>query len=386
MLKPLLYSACLFSALGLSALPSHGSSIVPINLNSSSHTNWIKLQETGNKSDRQIIFAQMEQVRPIFPRALLDPPIRTLPPNKPQPIKPNMWLVRLITVNESIHQPGYLDSQAEVDCQQPKMRVVQKVAVPYSAIQSPEIEMMEAYKKKLRTIQPDSPGYPTFTLQAPKGEPWQPIATSSPVFKFVCNQPSWFNAISRQNGPASLPIAINTAMLAREGFTFVGGLSVAPQDLFAYAWNQVWTDGERPAQWSQTPSVTTKPILKPPLPTYIVELGQAGVMTDRAIGAAAAKPSLYSAFEEALKAGSELRPEIDWLLNEGTPAGRIYGAVLLLHIDAKAGRQALEQMQSDQTLIGSNNPLFFGQMTPVSTIVKEILNGSSTLPLPQKKP
>ncbi len=387
MLKPLFYLIWISSWVGLSALPSLGETLVPINLNSEAHTNWIKLQETGKPSDRQLLFGQMERINPVLQNPVSAPSSQISSPIVPgQPIKIHIFRVRLVTVNESIHQPGYLDSQAEVDCQQPQMRVVQKVVVPYSAIQSPEAEMMEAYQKKLRRVQPQVPAYPVPTHPAPKGEPWQPIATTHPMFKFVCNQPSWFKALNRENGPATLPVSINTTMLAREGFSFVGGLSVAPQELFAYAWNHVWTDGERPVQWSQPRSTTARPTLKPPLPDFIAELAQASVMTDRAIGAAAAKPSLYRAFEEALQAGADIRPEIDWLLSDGTPAGRIYGAVLLLHIDPKAGRQSLEQMQSEQTPLASNNPRFFGHTTPVSTIVTGILNGYSTLPLPRDRP
>ncbi len=383
MLKPLLYPVCLVAFLGLSILPSHASNRVPINLNNPTSTNWIKLQQTGKKSDRQLIFAQIEHILPVVKEtsfSQLPKTSGTQPIVQPKPIQPHIWLVRLITVNESTNQPGYVDAQAEIDCQQPQMRVVQKIAVPYSAIQSPEAEVLEAYQKKLQVVQRRSPKMYPMAFPSKKGEPWQPIATTSPVFKFACDQQSWRSALKyNDNGPASVPISINTTALATQGFSFVGAFSVPAQDLFAYAWNNVWTDGERPAQWTQPPTADTRPVLKPPLPEYLVTIAQASGITSRAVGVAAVKPPLYEAFEEALQAGAALRPEIDWLLSEGTTAGRIHGAVLLLHIDPKAGRQALEQMRSDQTMLWESNGCSI-QEKSVSTIVTEILQCQSVFP------
>ncbi len=241
---------------------------------------------------------------------------------------------------------------------------------------------MEAYQKKLRVEQNRSTKNFLIAFQAKKGEPWQPIASSSPIFKFVCNQSSWFNALNRENGPATLPISINQTVLAREGFSFTGAFSVPPQDLFAYAWNQVWTDGARPAQWKQARPGNARSVLKPPLPDYLITLAKTDGISSRHIGVAAAKSPLYSAFEQALEAGSVIRPEIDWLMSEGTTAGRIHGAVLLLHLDPKAGRQALEEMRSDQTMILESSGCLM-MPNPVSTIVTEILQGQSVLPIPK---
>jgi hypothetical protein len=375
------------SILGLSALPSHGETIVPINLNNPTSTHWIKLQQEGRKSDRQLVFAQMDHILPVIEDPSSSQLRKPSPPIvQPKAVQPHIWLVRLITVNESTNQPGYIDAHAEINCQQPQMRVIQKIAVPYSAIQSPEAEVLEAYKKKLQLVQRRSPKISPIAFQSKKSEPWQPIANTSPVFKFACDQTSWRSALkSNDNGPASVPGYINTTALENRGFAFVGAFSVPAQDLFADAWNKVWTDGERPAQWSQPRPADARPVLKPPLPEYLETIAKANGITSRAVGVAAVKPPLYEAFEQALEAGSALRPEIDWLISEGTPAGRIHGAVLLLHVDPKAGRQALEQMRSDQTMLWESNGCSI-QEKSVSTIVNEILQCQSVFPCRNNQP
>lgn len=384
MLKPLPYLIYLSICLGLSALPSVASDLVPINLNSSAHTNWIKLQETGGKSDRQLLLAQIENILPVL--ATPSPGQPSPPIGQHQVFRPHIWRVRLITINESTRQPGYIDSQAEIDCKKLQMRVIQNVAVPYTAIQSPDAEVLEAYKKKLRLVQRESALSLFMTLQSTKDTPWQPIATTSPIHKFACDQPSWRNALKyNNNGPASVPINLDTKVLENSGFSFVGAFSVPAQDLFSHAWNKVWTDRERPAQFSQPLPANAPKVFKPPMPEYLETIAQASGMTGRAVGVAAVKPPLYDAFEQALQAGKSIRPEIDWLLSEGTIAGRIHGAVLLLHIDPKAGRQVLQQMRSIETVLPVSN----GCMTspePVSTIVKQILSGQSFLPTPRLNP
>jgi hypothetical protein len=142
---------------------------------------------------------------------------------------------------------------------------------------------------------------------------------------------------------------------------------------------QQGTTSDRQMVFAQT---DTSPKLKLPRPKYLETIANAKGITSRAVGVAAVKPPLYEAFEQALQAGSSIRPEIDWLLSEGTPAGRIHGAVLLLHLDPKAGRQALEQMRSDQTMLWESSGCSITEKS-VSTIVNEILQGQSVFPVPR---
>jgi hypothetical protein len=56
----------------------------------------------------------------------------------------------------------------------------------------------------------------------------------------------------------------------------------------------------------------------------------------------------YFAVEEGLRQhGTELRPKLEALLDRAKPAGRLYAAELLTHVDAAAGRAAHVQRLHD---------------------------------------
>ncbi len=87
------------------------------------------------------------------------------------------------------------------------------------------------------------------------------------------------------------------------------------------------------------------------LPTYLETLLHANSFDGPAVGVAAAKSGTYQAFEEAIAQGDQIRPEIEHLLQQGTPAGQLYAALLLLRLDRPVGVQALAQLQSDQVMV-----------------------------------
>lgn len=126
-------------------------------------------------------------------------------------------------------------------------------------------------------------------------------------------------------------------------------------------------------------AATTAP--KPNRPAEFEILRTAAGLQGRALGAMARPSKLYQAFEQARQAGPN-RPNLERLLREATPAGRIYAAMLLVKLDPKAGRQALDQMRSDQT------PLTVAagctiMKTTVGAAVDDILQGrSGALPPP----
>lgn len=47
--------------------------------------------------------------------------------------------------------------------------------------------------------------------------------------------------------------------------------------------------------------------------------------------------------------GAELRPRLDWLLEHGSPAGKVYGASLLARIDPAAARRAWQRLAGDRS-------------------------------------
>jgi hypothetical protein len=99
------------------------------------------------------------------------------------------------------------------------------------------------------------------------------------------------------------------------------------------------------------PKLLERPKLNPPLPAHLATLREAARLEGRALGIAGVPSKIYQGFEQALQPGKTSRSEIDQLLHESTPAGRIYATMLLVKFDPKAGRQLLEQMRSDQTVL-----------------------------------
>jgi hypothetical protein len=84
---------------------------------------------------------------------------------------------------------------------------------------------------------------------------------------------------------------------------------------------------------------------------YMETLLQANSFDGPAVGFAGTRSETYQAFEEAIAQGNQIRPEIESLLQQGTPAGQLYAALLLLRLDRQAGVQALVQLQSDQVMV-----------------------------------
>ncbi|CAN1211656.1 hypothetical protein TUMEXPCC7403_15740 [Tumidithrix helvetica PCC 7403] len=110
------------------------------------------------------------------------------------------------------------------------------------------------------------------------------------------------------------------------------------------------------------------------LPEYLVILSQAGTLDSSAVGIAAIRSNTYKAFERALAAGNTIRPQIETLLQQSTPAGRIYAAILLEQLDRSAGDRALRQLQSDHTQVTYLNGCI-GTNYKVSELATKILQG-----------
>jgi hypothetical protein len=115
-----------------------------------------------------------------------------------------------------------------------------------------------------------------------------------------------------------------------------------------------------------------------PLPPYLETLVQADTLDDPAVGFAGSKSKTYQAFEQAIAAGKQIRPELERLLRQGTPAGQLYAALLLLRLDRQAGEQALKQLRSDTVLVTRYSGCLRFTMT-VNQAVTEILQGDTGL-------
>ncbi len=138
---------------------------------------------------------------------------------------------------------------------------------------------------------------------------------------------------------------------------------------------------------SEWAAVTLKGIAMMPyhaaLPPHLATLREATRLEGRALGVAAVPSKIYQAFEQSRQPGKISRSDIKRLLDESTPAGRIYTAMLLVKLDPTAGRQLLEDMRSEQTALTEASGCEISQTT-VGAAVEDILQGRSGVfpPLP----
>lgn len=72
----------------------------------------------------------------------------------------------------------------------------------------------------------------------------------------------------------------------------------------------------------------------------------------------------YFAVEEGLRRhGAELRPKLEALLDSAKPAGRLYAAELLTHIDAAAGRAAWQRLARQDAEVSTFSGCLMGTTT-----------------------
>jgi hypothetical protein len=356
LIRPLLGISICLTSLGLLGKPSYAERAIPIQLNNS---HWILLQQQGKKPDglrptgdyRQMQFTKMESL-PIVDQATFSK-LSSEPQPSPATLqtvaKSSTWRLQLVTVHESALQPGYIDASAEVDCGAKQLRIIDQAAAPYKNIKSPEDELTQAINRQSKIVYRLLKNRPIATIAASKGDPWQPLATSDPVYQFVC---------------------------AKSKFPVVNAGGSLPQHLFAYAWRNIWQDGI-------FPQILPRPSLNPSLAAHLETLREATRLEGRALGVAGVPSQVYQGFEQAQQPGKTSRSDVDRLLQESTPAGRIYATMLLVKLDPKAGRKLLEQMRSDQTALTEASGCEISQ-TSVGAAVEDILQGRSSVfpPLP----
>jgi hypothetical protein len=80
------------------------------------------------------------------------------------------------------------------------------------------------------------------------------------------------------------------------------------------------------------------------------DLEQAEVVAFGGVGFAGEVLSVTRAFDDvAGQLSPALRPRLDRLLDRGSPAGRVYAAVLLGRLDPRAGRDAWQRLANDRS-------------------------------------
>lgn len=83
----------------------------------------------------------------------------------------------------------------------------------------------------------------------------------------------------------------------------------------------------------------------------LAQLKRATQFRGRYTGYGLSQTKDFLAYEKALALGGKIRKEVEDLLVTGSPAGRLYAAILLERLDPKAGRKALENMLSDNSIV-----------------------------------
>jgi hypothetical protein len=112
------------------------------------------------------------------------------------------------------------------------------------------------------------------------------------------------------------------------------------------------------------------------LPLPLATLRNADRLEGKAIGVAAQPSLIYQSYEASLRIGKMWQWQLETVLRQSTPAGRIYITMLWVKLDEKAGRQALEQLRSDQNPLTEASGCEISQTT-VGDAVNDILQGRS---------
>ena len=102
--------------------------------------------------------------------------------------------------------------------------------------------------------------------------------------------------------------------------------------------------GSKPAKSLSSKPGKTKISMK----EAIEKLRTAKVLASAETGEAAEPPDEYQAFLAVVPKVKEAEPELLKIVETGTPAGKIYAAVLLYYVDSKFGLKTLKKLESSK--------------------------------------
>lgn len=90
---------------------------------------------------------------------------------------------------------------------------------------------------------------------------------------------------------------------------------------------------------------------EPQLTDCLKSLQTATSFDTKAVGYSGEDSKNFLAYEEAARQGPRIRTELDWLVVHASPAGRLYSALLIRHLDAKAGHTVLCRLTNDKSVV-----------------------------------
>jgi hypothetical protein len=124
---------------------------------------------------------------------------------------------------------------------------------------------------------------------------------------------------------------------------------------------------------------------KAPLPDYLETLRTANGVASLGFGTAPSPNAIYKSFQQAIGEGKKIKPEIEQILQTGTPIGKLYATGLLMQFDPLAARQILMSMQSDETKFVISDRGLPPEQKSIGAWATGILNGGTEF-LPQALP
>lgn len=102
-------------------------------------------------------------------------------------------------------------------------------------------------------------------------------------------------------------------------------------------------------------------------------------LDSRAVGYSGEKTKVFLAYENAARQGSKIRTKLDWLLEHASPAGRLYSALLIRRLDAKAGRAALCKLTKDNSIVTEKSGCLSGDTTVSRRASRLLGNGPTSI-------
>jgi len=110
---------------------------------------------------------------------------------------------------------------------------------------------------------------------------------------------------------------------------------------------------------------------------------KAGSVKGSSFGIAGARPKEYDAFETLWSAGKAAEDYALKLVLDGTPAARVYGAILLLELDEAAARREFPKLNKDKTTVMLWPGGCIGIQETVSNLIQKLENGELVIPTPK---
>jgi hypothetical protein len=100
-------------------------------------------------------------------------------------------------------------------------------------------------------------------------------------------------------------------------------------------------------------------------------------------GITGARPKEYDAFEILWNAGKAAEDYALKLVLDGTPAARVYGAILLLKLDEAAARREFPKLTQDKTTVRVFPGGCVGRHETVGNLVRKLENGELIISTPK---